>query len=148
MGERTKSLRISLKREILRDGYSLAYCNAIQQVLSRHKRPARFRHVKNPNRRTTPFWIEMGECTQSVRMSSKREILQGGYSLAYYNAIRQVLSGQKRPGQFWHAENPNRRIAPIWHEMGECTQSLRMSSKCEILRGGYCLAYYNAIGQV
>jgi hypothetical protein len=84
---------------------------------------------QNRNRRIAPFFHEMGERTQSLRMSLKREILQGRCSGAYYKAIRQVSSGHKRPARFWHAKNPNRKIAPFWHESGERAQSPLMSSK-------------------
>jgi hypothetical protein len=86
--------------------------------------------------------------TLSLRMSSKQEFLRRWYSSAYYNAIRQVSSGQNRPARFRHAKNPNCRIRPFWHKMRARSLSLRMSSKCEILRGWYSSAYYNAIRQV
>jgi hypothetical protein len=148
MGEPTQSLRTSSKREILRGRYSRGFYNPIGQVSYGHKRQARFWHAINPNRRIAPFWREMGERTQPLRMSSKREILRGPYSGAYDNAIRTVSSGYKWPARFRHAKNPRSRIAPFWHELGESTQSLHMSSKREILRGRFFRAYYNAIRQV
>jgi hypothetical protein len=148
MEECTQSLLTNSKLEILRGGYTRAYYNAIRQVSSRYKRWARFRLAKNPKRRIVQFSHDKGERTQSLRMSSKLEIHQGWYSEAYHNAIRRVSSGHWRPARFRHAKNPSRKIAPFWHEMGERTQSLRMSSKREILRGRYFGAYYNATRQV
>jgi predicted nucleic-acid-binding Zn-ribbon protein len=109
---------MSSKRDILRCRYSEAYYNAISQVLSGHKRAARFWHALNPNRFVVPFWPEMGQRNLALHTSSKRDIRRCRYSEAYYNAIPQVLSGHKRPAQFWHALNSNRIIAPIWPEMG------------------------------
>jgi hypothetical protein len=90
----------------------------------------------------------MGKRTRPVRMSSKREILRGGNSLEYYNALRQVSAGHKRSARFRNAKIPNRTIAPFWQEMGERNQLIRMSLQGEILRGRYTIAYYNTIRQV
>jgi hypothetical protein len=40
-----------------------------------------------------------------------------------------ISSGYERPARFRHAMNLNHRVTPFGHEMGERTQSLRMSSK-------------------
>jgi hypothetical protein len=142
---RTQSLRMSSKREILRGQYSGAYYNAIRHVSSGYERPAWLRLAKNPNRRIVPLWHQMGERTQSLRRSSKHEILRGQYSGAYYNAIQQVSPGYERPAWLRHVKNPNRKIAPFWYEMVERTQSHRRSTKREILRSQCTGAKYNAI---
>jgi hypothetical protein len=74
-------------------------------------RPALFWRARNPNSRIAPFWHELGERTQSLRMSSKREILQGWYSSAYYNGIRQVSSWHKQPARFRHAKYEQQNCA-------------------------------------
>jgi hypothetical protein len=67
------------------------------------------------------IWARNGRTYQSLRTSSKQEILRGWYSRTNYNAIQLLSSGHKQPTRFWPAKNPDRRIVPLWHEMGEHT---------------------------